>query len=110
MPASGPSLAEAIKLHQAGRFASGEILHRQVLERAPHIAEAHAAVGVALLALNRFGEAAARCEKSLVLRPDYAAACSNPGIALQSLGRRSLKAILTSLRSPPRWASPPGSC
>jgi tetratricopeptide (TPR) repeat protein len=43
--------------------------------------------GIALQALNRYGEAIEMCDRSIALKPDYVYAHNNKGVALQNLKR-----------------------
>ncbi len=52
----------------------------------PEIAEAHNGRGVALLELDRYGEAVKALETALILRPDMAGAYYNLGLAWEGLG------------------------
>jgi tetratricopeptide (TPR) repeat protein len=65
-------LREALKHHQAGRFAEAEQLYRQVLAVRPDWAEVHVNLGMCLMLRGQLEQALSACQRGLELKPDYA--------------------------------------
>ena len=65
-------MREALKHHQAGRFAEAEQLYRQVLAARPDWAEVHVNLGMCLMLRGQLEPALSACQRGLELKPDYA--------------------------------------
>ncbi len=76
-----------IELARAGRFDEAIALFEQALRSDPDLAEAHAQLGAALLALDRDEEAAAALERAVGLDPGLADAHYNLGLVAHRQGR-----------------------
>ena len=57
------------------------------VELAPQDAEAHVNLGIMLLRLGRFSEAAASCNQAIIVSPQHSRAHYNLGITLKEMGR-----------------------
>ncbi len=80
-------LREAVRLHQAGRFAEAEAGYRQVLAARPQDPDALHYLGLLAYQARAYDHAARLIGAAVALRPDVAAAHSNLGNALAALGR-----------------------
>lgn len=85
------TLAEAARLHQAGRLQQAVTFYEQVLALDPGIPEALSNFALALKALGRADEAIVRCEQALKLKPDAPEILLNLGMLLREK-RRSKEA------------------
>jgi Flp pilus assembly protein TadD len=76
--------AQAVALHQQGRFAKAETLHRQAVALVPTQPAAWANGGLTLLRLGRAKEAIHWHRLAVALNPAFAEALGNLGVALQA--------------------------
>lgn len=81
------AMAEAARLHRAGRLTEAIALYRQVIKAAPSLAEAHNNLAAALNAAGQPLQAVASYRRAVRLRPGYGIAKSNLGALLVTLGR-----------------------
>ena len=102
-PAAQVALAEAIRLHQAGRLPESVRHYRRSLALAPDQPDALQNLGIALIDLGQPAEALTQLERALALRPIYPIAHLNRGNALWRLGRmtEALTAYGMALRQKP---------
>jgi Flp pilus assembly protein TadD len=87
MEAPSDALADAIRLHQAGRLAEAEAMYRRVLERAPNHPGALHLLGVLAHQQGHDDRAAELIALAMELKPHQATYHSNYGVALRGLGR-----------------------
>lgn len=83
----GAFLAEAVRLHKAGRLAEAVIRYEQALSLNPDIPEALSNLGLALKALGKLDAATVRFEQAVALKPNAPEIWSNLGILLREQGR-----------------------
>ncbi len=81
------TLAEGLKLHQAGNISGAERIYRQVLAGDPSQPDAWYLRGRACQTLGNLDEAESSLRRALALRPGFAEAHANLGIVLKGLGR-----------------------
>lgn len=93
-PSSGPhpsslagAMAEAARLHRAGRLSEAITVYRRIVKAAPKAEEVHNNLAAALNAAGRPQEALASYRRAVKLRPGYGIAHSNLGALLVSLGK-----------------------
>ena len=81
-------LAEAAGVHARNQvWRTDESLWRDATEKSPENARAWMNLGVALMARGDYADAAAACERALVLAPDYTLVHINLGVAYGEIGR-----------------------
>jgi len=81
-------LAEAAGVHARNEvWRTDESLWRDATEKSPENARAWMNLGVALMARSDYVDAAAACERALVLAPDYTLVHINLGVAYGEIGR-----------------------
>ena len=76
-----------VNLYQTGQMAKVELACGKLLKSHPHSLEVINILGAANYAQNKLEEAIAAYNKALLIKPDYAAAYSNRGLALKQLGQ-----------------------
>ena len=81
------ALAQAWQLHTQGQVSEAERAYLQVLQAAPHNAEAWCYLGLACYDQDRLVEAEQAYRQALRLRPDFAVAENNLGNALKGQAR-----------------------
>jgi tetratricopeptide (TPR) repeat protein len=81
------SLAEALKLHQAGRLADAERIYRRVLATRPDNFDSLHLLGVIFYQRGHYAEAVRQIDAALQRNPNNAAASNNRGNALMGLKR-----------------------
>ena len=80
-----PNLKSAIALHQQGRLGQAEAVYQQLLEIDPRNADALHLLGVIAHQTGHHQSAVDMIGQAIVLKPDYAEAYSNRGVALKEL-------------------------
>jgi tetratricopeptide (TPR) repeat protein len=104
------SLAEALKLHQAGRLADAEQIYRRVLATRPDNFDSLHLLGVIFYQRGRYAEAVRQIDAALQRNPNNAAALNNRGNALMGI-RQFEEALASYERAGPysrgsgRWCS-----
>ncbi|HEY2412432.1 MAG TPA: tetratricopeptide repeat protein [Pirellulaceae bacterium] len=89
MPTKSATIADAIQLHQAGRFQEAERIYRQILDAEPTNVAAWHLIGRLADQLGE-REAAVYCLRQAVsIRPDYAEAYCDLGTVLEAQGTLS---------------------
>ncbi|MBI5137483.1 MAG: tetratricopeptide repeat protein [Nitrospirae bacterium] len=86
-PEGGDPLAEAARLHRAGRLKDAERLYRHVLSRQPNQPDALHFLGMALLQQGKAAEAAKALHAAARARPERADTRAFLATALQQAGR-----------------------
>lgn len=87
MSSQPETLRQAIHYHQAGDLQQAELCYRRWLQQHPRDVDALHMLGVLGLQTGRFDLAVVAIGQALAVKPDFAAAHSNLGNALQQLGR-----------------------
>jgi predicted O-linked N-acetylglucosamine transferase (SPINDLY family) len=89
-PAPDPQLAEALRLHQAGRFKEAEARYARILARQPGNFQARYHLGLARLQRGELEAGARALEQAVKLRPDDVRARYDLGRAWSELGKPAL--------------------
>jgi tetratricopeptide (TPR) repeat protein/SAM-dependent methyltransferase len=87
MPDTRTLLAEAVRLHQAGRFDQAAPLYQQVLAREPQNADALNLLGMVALEAGQAEVSAELIRKAIAVNARWAPYHFNLALALQTLGR-----------------------
>lgn len=87
MPTISDALQHGWQLQQRGQIAQAEHIYRQVIAQAPHSAEAHVYLGIALFDQRRFVESEAAYRAGLQLQSRFPIAWNNLGNALRMQDR-----------------------
>lgn len=85
--ASADMFAEAVRHHQAGRWAEAETLYRALLRQSPTDVDALYNLGLTLQLQNKLEDAVITYRQAIALQPEHARSYMNLGAALQDLGR-----------------------
>lgn len=98
-------VAEALALHQQGRFAEAEPIYRRILADDPGNADAASLLGTLCQQTGRQEEAVEHLRRAIALRPDQASWHANLGVALRALERHpeGAEALAEALRLRPDY-------
>src|SRR5437773_12386730 len=81
------ALEQAVQLHQAGKLPQAEQIYRAILQVDPHQAQALHLLGLIAYQMGQHDRATEYMGQALRLKPDYAEAHNNLGVALQEQGK-----------------------
>lgn len=106
-PAPPPALAQALRLHQVGRFAEAVALYEKALRSRPGQPAALVQLGLALRSLGRNDDALAAFARAQTVDPKFAEAFHQSGNLLKRLGRLpdALAALRTAAQLAPTHAA-----
>ena len=76
-----------VKYHTAGELSQAENIYNQILEADPNQPQALHLLGVIAHQEGQNDKAVELIEKAVSIKPDYAEAYSNLGLAIQNMGR-----------------------
>jgi protein O-GlcNAc transferase len=86
-PTINSTYDDALRHHQAGRFAEAETLYRQILSQEPKHWGAMHHLGAIARQRGQNETAVDLIRRAIALKPDYAEAYNNLGVTLQALGQ-----------------------